>query len=46
MDQRLFHWARERVANHEILMSQIRPIIETKTKDEWNELLSDADIPC
>ena len=35
---------RERVANCEILMSQIRPIIETKTSDEWNELLSDADI--
>ena len=35
---------RERVANHEILMSQIRPIIETKTSDEWNELLSNADI--
>ena len=25
-------------------MSQIRPIIETKTSDEWNELLSNADI--
>jgi formyl-CoA transferase len=25
-------------------MSQIRPIIETKTSDEWNKLLSDADI--
>ena len=35
---------RERVANYEVLMSQIRPIIETKTSDEWNKLLSDADI--
>ena len=35
---------RERVANCEVLMSQIRPIIETKTSDEWNKLLSDADI--
>ena len=35
---------RERVANYKVLMSQIRPIIETKTSDEWNKLLSDADI--
>jgi formyl-CoA transferase len=32
------------VANGDFLLSQIRPIIETKTSDEWNKLISEADI--
>ena len=39
-----FAGPRQRVVNRDYLMSQIRPIIETKTSDEWNKLISEADI--
>ena len=44
IDDPRFVEARERVANREFLLSEIRPIIETKTSDEWNKLISKADI--
>jgi len=44
IDDPRFVGARERVANREFLLSEIRPIIETKTSDEWNKLISKADI--
>ena len=44
IDDPRFVGARERVANREFLLSEIRPIIETKTSDEWNKLISEADI--
>jgi len=36
--------ARVRVQHREILLSALRPIFETKTSDEWVELLSSIDI--
>ncbi|MDC0158397.1 CoA transferase [Rhodospirillaceae bacterium] len=39
-----FSGPRQRVVNRDYLLAQIRPIIETKTSDEWNKLISEADI--
>jgi crotonobetainyl-CoA:carnitine CoA-transferase CaiB-like acyl-CoA transferase len=36
--------ARSRVANRDELMAVLRPLFETKTSDEWMELLSSIDI--
>ena len=44
IDDPRFAGPRQRVVNRDHLMSQIRPIIETKTSDEWNKLISEADI--
>jgi crotonobetainyl-CoA:carnitine CoA-transferase CaiB-like acyl-CoA transferase len=44
VDDPRFAGPRQRVVNRGYLMSQIRPIIETKTSDEWNKLISEADI--
>ena len=44
VDDPRFAGPRQRVVNRDYLMSQIRPIIETKTSDEWNKLISEADI--
>ena len=44
IDDPRFAGPRQRVVNRDYLMSQIRLIIETKTSDEWNELISEADI--
>ena len=44
IDDPRFVGPRQRVANGDFLLSQIRPIIETKTSDEWNKLISEADI--
>ena len=44
IDDPRFVGPRQRVANGDFLLSQIRPIIETKTSDEWNKLISKADI--
>ena len=44
IDDPRFVGSRQRVVNRDFLLSQIRPIIETKTSDEWNKLISDADI--
>ena len=44
IDDPRFSGPRQRVINRDYLMSQIRPIIETKTSDEWNKLISEADI--
>jgi crotonobetainyl-CoA:carnitine CoA-transferase CaiB-like acyl-CoA transferase len=44
IDDPRFVGPRERVANRDFLLSEIRPIIETKTSDEWNKLISEADI--
>jgi len=34
----------DRVANREILLAEMRPIIAAKSSDEWNKLISEADI--
>lgn len=34
----------DRVANRDALLAALRPIVETKTSDEWNRLLAKADI--
>lgn len=44
IDDPRFAGQRQRVVNRDYLMSQIRRIIETKTSDEWNKLISEADI--
>jgi len=44
IDDPRFVGPRQRVANGDFLLSQIRPIIETKTSEEWNKLISEADI--
>ena len=44
VDDPRFAGPRQRVVNRDYLMSQIRLIIETKTSDEWNKLISEADI--
>ena len=44
IDDPRFAGPRQRVVNRDYLLSQIRPIIETKTSDEWNKLISEADI--
>ena len=44
IDDPRFAGPRQRVVNRDYLMSQIRVIIETKTSDEWNKLISEADI--
>ncbi|PPR61013.1 MAG: Acetyl-CoA:oxalate CoA-transferase [Alphaproteobacteria bacterium MarineAlpha4_Bin2] len=44
IDDPRFADPRSRVQNREILLSELRPIIETKTSDEWNKLISEADI--
>ena len=44
IDDPRFAGPRQRVVNRDYLMSQIRLIIETKTSDEWNKLISEADI--
>ena len=36
--------ARARVTNRDVLMAELRPFFETKTSDEWVELLSSIDI--
>ena len=44
IDDPRFVGPRQRVANRDFLLSQICPIIETKTSEEWTKLLSEADI--
>ena len=44
VDDPRFAGPRQRVVNRDYLLSQIRLIIETKTSDEWNKLISEADI--
>ena len=44
IDDPRFVGPRQRVTNGDFLLSQIRPIIETKTSEEWNKLISEADI--
>ena len=44
IDDPRFVGPRQRIANRDFLLSKIRPIIETKTSDEWNQLMSEADI--
>jgi crotonobetainyl-CoA:carnitine CoA-transferase CaiB-like acyl-CoA transferase len=44
IDDPRFVGPRQRVANGDFLLSQIRSIIETKTSEEWNKLISEADI--
>jgi crotonobetainyl-CoA:carnitine CoA-transferase CaiB-like acyl-CoA transferase len=44
IDDPRFTGPRQRIANRDFLLSQIRPIIETKTSEEWNKLISEADI--
>ena len=44
IDDPRFAGPRQRVVNRDYLLAQIRPIIETKTSDEWNKLISEADI--
>jgi crotonobetainyl-CoA:carnitine CoA-transferase CaiB-like acyl-CoA transferase len=44
IDDPRFVGPRERIANRDFLLSEIRPIIETKSSDEWNKLISEADI--
>ena len=44
VDDPRFAGPRQRVVNRDYLLSQIRRIIETKTSDEWNKLISEADI--
>lgn len=44
LDDPRFTTPMDRVANREILLSEMRPIIATKTSDEWNRLISEADI--
>ena len=44
IDDPRFADPRSRVQNREILLSELRPIIENKTSDEWNKLISEADI--
>ena len=44
IDDPRFVGPRQRVANGDFLLSLIRPIIETRTSDEWNKLISEADI--
>ena len=44
IDDPRFAGQRQRVVNRDYLLSQIRRIIETKTSDEWNKLISEADI--
>jgi crotonobetainyl-CoA:carnitine CoA-transferase CaiB-like acyl-CoA transferase len=44
IDDPRFAGPRQRVTNRDFLLSQIRPIIETKTSDVWNKLISEADI--
>jgi crotonobetainyl-CoA:carnitine CoA-transferase CaiB-like acyl-CoA transferase len=43
-DDPRFAGPRQRVVNRDYLLAQIRPIMETKTSDEWNKLISEADI--
>jgi crotonobetainyl-CoA:carnitine CoA-transferase CaiB-like acyl-CoA transferase len=44
IDDLRFVGPRQRVTNRDFLLSEIRPIIETKTSGEWNQLISEADI--
>ncbi len=44
IDDPRFADARSRVENRDVLLAEIRPIIETKTSDAWNKLISEADI--
>ena len=44
IDDPRFVGPRQRVANRDFLLSQICPIIETKTSEEWTKLMSEADI--
>ena len=44
IDDPRFVGPRQRIANRDFLLSKTRPIIETKTSDEWNQLMSEADI--
>ena len=44
IDDPRFADARSRVENRDELLVQIRPIVETKTSDAWNKLISEADI--
>ena len=44
IDDPRFVGPRQRIANRDFLLSKIRPIIETKTSGEWNQLMSEADI--
>ncbi len=44
LDDPRFTTPMDRVANREVLLAEMRPIIATKTSDEWNRLISEADI--
>ena len=44
IDDPRFVGPRQRVTNRDFLLSQICPIIETKTSEEWTKLMSEADI--
>ena len=44
IDDARYAEARARVKNREELMAELRPILETKTSNEWVELLSSIDI--
>ena len=44
LDDRRFVTPMDRVANREVLLAEMRPVIATKTSDEWNKLISEADI--
>ena len=39
-----FWTAHNRVKHRDTLLTAIRPIIKTRTSDEWNHLISEADI--
>ena len=44
LDDPRFVDARTRVKHREVLLGELRPIFETKTSDEWVDLLSSIDI--
>ena len=44
LDDPRFTSPMDRVANREVLLAEMRPVIATKTSAEWNQLISEADI--
>ena len=44
IDDQRFRTAQNRVKHREVLLAEIRPIIETKTSEEWNNLISKHDV--
>ena len=45
-DDSRFRSNRDRMRHKEILLTEIRAIIKTRTRDEWLALLSEAGVPC